>query len=73
MKWILVLIVCLFLLGCGPPSQKYHDWRDIPAQEVREEPTKFSQDPLLDSIYRANFVEMLRRCGSGKDECRKGN
>lgn len=69
MKWIFVLTVCLFLLGCGSPL--YHDIRDTQEPQVQEEPMKFSNDPILDGKYRAEYLEMLRRCGSGDDMCRK--
>lgn len=69
---IILLLAVFAISSCGPPSQQFRDYRDS-AQEVQEEPLKFSQDPLLNSIYEARYLEMLRRCGNGKDQCRKGD
>lgn len=70
MRKIILLLLCLSFLACGAP-QLYHDYRDYEKPTVEEEPMRFSSDPLLDSVYRARYLEMLRRCGSGDDMCRK--
>jgi hypothetical protein len=69
MRKIILISMALTLFACAPTQ--YHDYRDYPEENVSHE-MKFSDDPLLDSTYRARYLEMLRRCGSGKDECRKG-
>jgi hypothetical protein len=69
MRILFIILAVSILVGCGAPSQ-YHDYRDTEYQQ--EEPAmKFSNDPLLDSIYRDRYLETLRRCGEGKDKCRK--
>jgi hypothetical protein len=68
MKKLALILLAAILFGCGPP--KYHDYRDYEYQQ-QEEPLKFSDDPILDGYYRSQYLEMLRRCGSGDDKCRK--
>ncbi len=63
-KLVLMVSAIAILVGCGAPA--YYE-----REEPKEDALVFSQDPLLDSVYRAQYLEMLRRCGSGKDECRK--
>jgi hypothetical protein len=70
-KLVLIVLAITVLVGCGAPSQ-YHDYRDTQYQQ-QEEPLKFSNDPILDSVYRDRYLESLRRCGSGRDRCRKGD
>jgi hypothetical protein len=72
MRAFVLVFLMAVLASCGAP-QRFHDYRDFEKSEVREEPLQFSSDPLLDSVYRAQYLEMLRRCGSGRDRCRKGD
>lgn len=71
MRAILAMLALFFVVGCGAPGERYHDIRDYPAQEVQEEPLKFSNDPILQGVYRDRYLESLRRCGEGRDRCRK--
>ena len=50
----IIIIFCLAFLGCVPP--KYEK------KEIPEEPLKFSNDPLLDSIYRDRYLDCLEKC-----------
>jgi hypothetical protein len=68
MRKIILISMALALFACAPT--RYHDYRDYPEENVSQE-MKFSDDPLLDSVYRSQYLEMLRRCGSGDDMCRK--
>jgi hypothetical protein len=70
LKVIFTILVLCFLMGCGAPH-RYGDYRDFQDETVTEEPLRFSSDPILDSTYRDRYLEMLRRCGSGDDRCRK--
>ena len=60
----IILLLIGILVGCGAPAQYYQE-------KEHQEEMRFSDDPILDGYYRAQYLEMLRRCGSGDDECRK--
>lgn len=66
MKKLILILMALAMFACAPINEY-----ERPTQtEIEQEPLRFSNDPLLDSVYRAQYLEMLRRCGSGKDRCR---
>ena len=67
-RLVLIVLALAIMVGCGPPT-KYHDIRD---QEPppQEEPLKFSNDPLLDSIMWSRYQDCLRNCSDDK-KCRK--
>ena len=69
MKKICLVLLALTIMGCGAPQKQvwedYHSSRDVDPKDsytVSAEP-RFSDDPLLDSVYRARYLECLERCG----------
>ena len=62
MKKIIFLLLATIVIGCGPP--KYHDIRDYerPRPTYTGEP-RFSEDPLLQSIYYDRYLRCIERCG----------
>jgi hypothetical protein len=68
MKKICLVLLILTIMGCGAPQkQVWKDYQSFPDTEPKEYYTvsaepRFSDDPLLDSVYRARYLECLERC-----------
>lgn len=65
MRILFIILVVGILAGCGAPAQ-YHDYRDHEYSQPQEEPLRFSNDSLLDSVYRARYLECLKNCADGE-------
>ena len=68
MKKIYLVLLTLTIIGCGAPQkQVWEDHYDFSSNDKRDfyrvsaEP-KFSDDPLLDSIYRDRYFKCLEKC-----------
>jgi DNA-binding MltR family transcriptional regulator len=68
MKKIYLFLIALTIVGCGAPQK--HVWKDDQSFSNAKhkdshtgamEP-RFSDDPLLDSVYRARYLECLEKC-----------
>jgi hypothetical protein len=68
MKKICLVLLTLAIIGCGAPQkQVWEDHYDFSSNDTRESYTvsaepRFSDDPLLDSIYRYRYLKCLERC-----------
>jgi hypothetical protein len=68
MKKVCLVLLALTIMGCGAPqkqvwedSQGFPDANPKDSYTVYAEP-RFSDDPLLDSVYRARYLECLEKC-----------
>jgi hypothetical protein len=67
MKKICLVLLTLTIIGCGAPQKVWKDGHDFSSNDRRNsyrvsaEP-KFSDDPLLDSIYRDRYLKCLEKC-----------
>ena len=59
MRKIIFILMALTLFTCAPTQ--YYDYRDYPDESVSQE-MKFYDDPLLDSVYRARYLDCLKNC-----------
>ena len=63
-----LVVLMLTIMGCGAPQkQVWEDYQSFPDAERKDSYTvsvepRFSDDPLLDSVYRARYLECLERC-----------
>ena len=68
MKKIYLVLLTLTIMGCGAPQKQVRDEHyDFSSGNTRDSYTvsaepKFSDDPLLDSIYRDRYLKCLERC-----------
>ena len=68
MKKVYLVLLILTIMGCGAPQkQVWEDYHSSPDADPRDSYTvsvepRFSDDPLLDSVYRARYLECLERC-----------
>jgi hypothetical protein len=68
MKKIYLVLLTLTIIGCGAPQkQVWEDHYDFSSGNTRDSYTvsaepKFSDDPLLDSIYRDRYLKCLEKC-----------
>ena len=68
MKKIYLVLLTLTIIGCGAPQkelwedqQRFSSKNTGASYNVSAEP-KFSDDPLLDSIYRDRYLKCLEKC-----------
>ena len=53
----LIFILIILAMGCAPINKyEKHDTET----KIEQEPLKFSNDPLLDSIYRDRYLKSLK-------------
>jgi hypothetical protein len=63
-----LLLLALTIVGCGAPQkQVWEDYQSLSDAEHKDSHTvsaepRFSDDPLLDSVYRARYLECLEKC-----------
>ena len=68
MKKVYLVLFVLTIMGCGAPQkQVWEDYKGFSNPEPRDSYTvsaepRFSDDPLLDSVYRARYLDCLERC-----------
>ena len=68
MKKIYLVLLPLTIIGCGAPQkQVWEDQHRFSSGDIRDSYTvsaepKFSDDPLLDSIYRDRYLKCLEKC-----------
>jgi hypothetical protein len=68
MKKAYLVVLMLTIMGCGAPQkQVWDDYQSFSDSEPKDSHTvsaepRFSDDPLLDSVYRARYLECLERC-----------
>ena len=68
MKKVYLVLIILSIMGCGASQkQVWRDSQSFPDAELKDSKTvsvetRFSDDPLLDSVYRARYLECLERC-----------
>ena len=67
-KKVFPALLALTIMGCGAPQkQVWEDYHCSPDADRKDSYTvsaepRFSDDPLLDSVYRARYLECLERC-----------
>jgi hypothetical protein len=68
MKRICVVLITLSVIGCGTTQREiWEDNHDFSSGDTRDSYTvsaepKFSDDPLLDSVYRDRYLKCLKKC-----------
>jgi len=68
MKKICLVLIALTVIGCVTGQKEWReDHHGFSSGDTRDSYTfsaepKFSDDPLLDSIYRARYLRCLERC-----------
>ena len=68
MRKVYLVLLVLTIMGCSAPQkQVWEDSQSFTEAELKDSNTvsvgpRFSDDPLLDSVYRARYLECLERC-----------